>query len=94
MAKNLRICPKGHEYYKSTDCPTCPQCEKENKPKSGFLSELSAPSRRALKHIGIETLVQLSTYTEKEILKLHGMGKASMPKLRKLLAIERLTFKQ
>ena len=94
MAKNLRICPKGHEYYKSTDFPTCPQCEKENKPKSGFLSELSAPSRRALKHIGIETLVQLSTYTEKEILKLHGMGKASMPKLRKLLAIERLTFKQ
>jgi len=91
--KTLRTCPKGHEYYKSTDCPTCPKCEKE-KLTSGFLAELSAPARRALQHIGIENLIQLSNYTEKEILKLHGMGKASLPKLRELLATEQLTFKQ
>ncbi|MEX2597029.1 MAG: hypothetical protein WEC59_08895 [Salibacteraceae bacterium] len=34
-----------------------------------------------------------SFYTEKEILDLHGMGKASMPILRKALEEEGLTFK-
>ncbi len=36
--KTLRTCEKGHEYYKSSDCPTCPTCEKERTPKEGFLS--------------------------------------------------------
>jgi DNA-directed RNA polymerase alpha subunit len=94
MGKTLRTCPNGHEYYKSTDCPTCPVCEREKKPKTGFLSELAAPAGRALRGAGIESLVQLATFSEKEILKLHGMGKASLPKLRALLATENLTFKQ
>ncbi len=38
--KTLRTCEQGHEYYKSSDCPTCPVCEKERKPKEGFLSLL------------------------------------------------------
>jgi hypothetical protein len=37
-------------------------------------------------------LKKLSTYTEKDILKLHGMGKASMPVLKKALAEEGLSF--
>lgn len=44
----LRTCPKGHKYYKSTDCPTCPICEQEHKPHNSFLSLLVAPARRAL----------------------------------------------
>lgn len=27
--KTLRTCKKGHRYYKSSDCPVCPACEKE-----------------------------------------------------------------
>lgn len=96
MAKRtLRTCDKGHQYYKSTDCPTCPTCEKENKPSDGFLSLLSSPARSALTHyLGIDTLEKLSNYTEKEILKLHGMGKASMPILRMALEEEGLAFKK
>lgn len=94
MAKTLRKCKNGHEYYKSSDCPTCPVCENERRPQKGFLAELSAPARRALEHVGIETLDQLSTYTAKDVLQLHGMGKASLPKLRALLTTEGLTFKQ
>ncbi|MDH4421428.1 MULTISPECIES: RNA polymerase alpha subunit C-terminal domain-containing protein [Bacillus] len=89
----LRTCEQGHEYYKSSDCPTCPTCEKERKPKEGFLSLLSAPARRALEHHGIHTVEELSIYSEKEILKLHGMGPASMPKLRKALEESGLSFK-
>lgn len=73
MEKTLRTCEKGHEYYKSSDCPTCPDCEKEKKPKTGFLSLLSSPARNALQHHGIHTIEELSKYSEKEILKLHGM---------------------
>jgi predicted RecB family nuclease len=91
--KNLRTCKKGHKYYKSTDCPTCPTCEQEKKPESGFLSLLSAPARRALEHNGITTLEQLSTYSEKEILKFHGMGPASLPKLRSALMESGFSFK-
>lgn len=90
--KTLRTCAKGHEYYKSSDCPTCPVCEKEKKPSSGFLSLLSAPARRALEHEGIHTIEVLAGYSEKEILKLHGIGPASLPTLRIALAEEDLTF--
>ncbi|AXO91952.1 RNA polymerase alpha subunit C-terminal domain-containing protein [Bacillus cereus group sp. MYBK226-2] len=91
--KTLRTCEKGHEYYKSSDCPTCPTCEKERTPKEGFLSLLSAPARRALEHLGIHTVEELSKYSEKEILKLHGMGPASLPKLRAALEKKGLSFK-
>lgn len=91
--KTLRTCEKGHEYYKSSDCPTCPTCEKEKKPKTGFLSLLSSPARNALEHHGIHTIEELSKYSEKEILKLHGMGPASLPKLRKALGEQGLSFK-
>jgi DNA-directed RNA polymerase alpha subunit len=90
---NLKICKKGHKFYKSSDCPTCPTCEAARKPESGFLSVLSAPARRALEHNGVTSLQKLSTYSEKEILKFHGMGPASLPKLRLALEEEGLSFK-
>lgn len=93
LQKTLRTCENGHQYYKSTDCPTCPQCEEEKKPSEGFLSKLSAPARRALENADIKNLSKLSTYTEKEILNLHGMGKASISTLRKALVDSGLTFK-
>lgn len=92
--KTLRTCDNGHQYYKSSDCPTCPICENDRKPKSGFHSSLSAPARRALENNGITTLEQLSNYSEKEILKFHGMGPASLPKLRTALQEEGLEFKK
>ncbi|WP_307892571.1 RNA polymerase alpha subunit C-terminal domain-containing protein [Bacillus swezeyi] len=91
--KNLRTCDKGHQYYKSSNCPTCPICEQERKPDKGFLSLLSAPARRALEHNGITSLQQLSNYSEKEFLKIHGMGPASLPKLRAALKENGLSFK-
>ncbi len=75
MAKNLRICSKGHPYYKSSDCPTCPICEKERKPQDGLFSHLKAPARRALENHWITTIQKLPQYTQKEILSLHGLGK-------------------
>ena len=91
--KNLRICEKGHKYYKSSDCPTCPVCENERKPEDGFLSTLGAPARRALENQRITTVTRLSEFTKADILKLHGMGPASMPKLLGALASEGLSFK-
>ena len=84
-AGKLRICPKGHKYYKSSDCPVCPVCEKERKPNADFLSLVSAPARRALEREGIDSLLKLSRYTEEKLLTLHGMGPGSLPKLRKVL---------
>ncbi|MYL70584.1 hypothetical protein GLW00_06975 [Halobacillus litoralis] len=92
--ENRRICDKGHKYYKSSDCPTCPICENARKPESGFLSLLPAPARRALENNGVTSLKILSTYSEKEILKLHGMGPASLPKLKSALKEKGLSFKK
>ncbi|MDF2450203.1 MAG: hypothetical protein K0R26_2707 [Bacteroidota bacterium] len=82
----LKICDKGHEFYKSSSCPVCPICEKNKKPLKGFLSQLSAPARRALENAGIKTPAQLRKKTEKELLALHGMGPGSIPKIRAILA--------
>lgn len=91
--RTLRICPKGHRYYKSSDCLTCPECEAGNKPSDGFLARLPAPARRALLGAGLSTLQQLSAVTESEVLALHGFGKASLPVLRDELARAGLQFK-
>jgi hypothetical protein len=66
----------------------------ERKPQEGFLTLLSAPARRAMENAGIKSLKKLSTYTEKEILSLHGMGPSSIPKLRAALKEEGLSFKK
>lgn len=90
--KTKRICPQEHVYYKSSTCTTCPTCEELNKPSLGFLTYLSAPARRALTSSGIDSLEKLAHYSEKEILKLHGIGKTSIPILQNLLHKEGLTF--
>lgn len=88
--KIKKTCKNGHTFYKSSDCPTC---EKLKEPASGFLALLSNPARNALLHHGIDTIQKLSEFTEKEILKIHGIGKASLPTFRKSLEEHRLTFK-
>ena len=93
VKKNLKTCENGHQFFKSSDCPVCPICEKERKPKDHFLSELAAPPRRALENNGITNLELLSNYSEKEILHFHGIGKSSIPKLQKLLSNKDLRFK-
>jgi predicted RecB family nuclease len=80
-----RNCPQGHEYWKSSDCPTCPVCEATRKPAGAFMEGLAAPARRALEGAGLTTLAKLAKTTEREILGLHGMGPASIPKLRAAL---------
>ena len=90
--KILKTCKKGHKFYKSSDCPTCPICEEAKRPNDGFLSLLYAPARRALENAGIKTLKQLSKFSEKDILKLHGIGKTTIPVLNSELNKIGLTF--
>lgn len=89
-----RTCSKGHTYLKSSSCPVCPVCEQFKEPKDGWMAGLSAPARRALTNKHITSLKQLSRFSEKEILQLHGMGPSSIPLLRAALKEEQLTFKK
>lgn len=88
----LKTCSKGHQFYKSSDCPTCPVCEEERKPADGFLSLLSAPARRALEGAGLTTLKKVSKRSEAEIAKLHGMGPKGVSILKKSLQAAGLSF--
>lgn len=81
---SIRICPAGHTYTKSTDCPTCPVCENAKKPQIGWQAKLSAPANRALEREGITTLAQIAQYSRKEMGKWHGIG----PKVLQLLSAE------
>lgn len=55
---------------------------------------LSAPAGRALVNAGIKTVKDLSVFSEKEILKLHGVGPSSIPTLKKALQSAGLHFKK
>ncbi len=92
-AKTLKICPEGHRFYKSSDCPSCPICENEQRPQTGFLALLSAPARRALLNEGITSLSVLTQYTSKQVLALHGVGPSTIPVLKAALSKEGLEFK-
>mgnify|MGYP006208221891 CR=1 FL=1 len=92
--KTERICKQGHHYLKSSDCPVCPVCEAEKKSGAGIFDGLSAPARRAMESNGIFSLAELARYSEKEIVKFHGVGKTSIPILKKLLSEQGLSFKE
>jgi DNA-directed RNA polymerase alpha subunit len=94
MMKTKRNCKNGHTFFKSSDCPTCPFCEAERKPKDSFLTSLAAPARRALENNDILTLEKLSELSEKEVLQFHGMGKSSIPKLKEALEEIGLGFRK
>ena len=87
-----KICPKGHRFEKTSDCPTCPVCEAAK--NKAFFVKLSAPARRALQAMGIDSVEKLSLFSEKEILLQHGMGKASLPALKAVLQAHQLSFKK
>lgn len=89
-----KVCENGHVFYKTSDCPVCPKCEELKKPDHGFMAGLAAPARRALENSGIDSLKKLSTYSESEILSLHGFGKSSLPHLRSSLEEIGLQFKK
>ena len=91
--KSLRICSKGHRYYKSSDCNVCPICEKKRIPEEGFFVTLSRPARRALANAGIDSPKKLSRFRESEILALHGIGKDAIQKLHAVLVKHKLRFK-
>lgn len=90
----LRICKKGHSFYKSSDCPTCPRCEQARKPTSGFLALLPAPARRALINAGISSENELVKLSQVDVLNLHGIGPASLPILLEALKAKGLSFRK
>lgn len=58
------------------------------------LPNTSAPARRALSGAGVLTLSDLQTFTELEILALHGMGPKAMGILRAAMRENGLKFKE
>lgn len=93
-SKTSRTCPNGHPYYKSSDCPTCPQCEAEARPQDGFLAGFAAPVRRALQRLGVDSAEKLSKHTEREIMMQHGIGPSSLPKFLEALKAKGLSFRK
>jgi hypothetical protein len=89
MKKN---CPNGHTFEKSSDCPTCPVCEKAKQYNPEF-PKLSKPAQRALVNAGILKLKDLEKWTEADLLSLHGIGPSAIPPLKAAMKKERITFK-
>lgn len=87
-----RTCPKGHVFVKTSDCPTCPQCETARAPHHGWMAKLAAPARRALERTGITSLKELADRSEQDLLALHGFGPSSLPILRNELKAAGLQF--
>lgn len=92
----LKICKQGHKFYKNSDCPVCPVCAQAEKKsnQNDFPEKLSAPALRALNAAGIKSLIQLTKFTEQEILLLHGMGKTGIVKLKQALKANGKSFKK
>ena len=95
--KTLKTCNRGHTFYKSSDCPVCPICWSgyyKNRHLNDFPEKISAPALRALLSAKITNLSELSKFSEKEILQLHGMGPKSIPTLKSALQSKGLIFKK
>ncbi|MEI4770674.1 DNA-directed RNA polymerase subunit alpha C-terminal domain-containing protein [Psychrobacillus sp. FJAT-51614] len=60
--------------------------------QSDFQKILAKPAQRALAGANIETLEQLSKYSEVEIMELHGIGQNAFQKLQEALSEIGLSF--
>lgn len=92
----LKLCQNGHRFEKTSDCPVCPTCsatEMKNKYAEEF-PFIGAPAFRALDHLGIQQLSDLSQYTEKELLAQHGFGPKALRLLQEALTQQHLTLKK
>ena len=90
--KTLRTCPSGHQYWKSSDCPVCPICEKSRSLGDDVLNKLGAPAKRALANAGIGPLSDFSKFTENEIASLHGIGPNALAKIKAVMAANGISF--
>ena len=63
-----------------------------DEPKNDFPPGLAQPALRALSAAGYTRLEQLSSVTEAELLKLHGMGPKALGLIRSALHARGLTF--
>jgi len=91
----LKICSRGHKFWKSSDCPACPVCWPgfyKKKIASDFPESMSAPSLRALAGAKIKTVKQLAKHAEAEIAALHGMGPKGISMLRAALRKQGMSF--
>lgn len=91
----LRTCGRGHEFRKSSDCPVCPKCWAGYYEKHGTIGDIpktSAPALRTLIHEDISSLKQLSKWTEKGLLELHGMGPKAVGILKEAMKEKGLSF--
>jgi DNA-directed RNA polymerase alpha subunit len=60
--------------------------------KSDLPTNIGNPARNALANVGIQTLNQLTKFTETEIKQLHGVGPNALGKLRIALESKGLSF--
>ena len=61
--------------------------------ESDFPKKLAKPAIRALNGAGLTKLEQLTTFTEAELLELHGMGPKAMELIRQALSVRGIDFK-
>lgn len=88
-----KTCANGHTFYKSSDCNTCPKCNKIRSKDFRDWTSLPSPVRNALINASINTIQDLSKHSKAYILTLHGIGPKALPKLQALLLSNNLTFK-
>lgn len=96
LGKNMAIktCKNGHAFEKNSDCPVCPTCSSKeiNKKFGEEFPNIGAPAFRALDKIGIKNLLQLTKYSEEELLALHGFGPKALRLLKERLNEKGLSF--
>ena len=68
--------------------------KKQHSVQESDLPKLAAPAQRALASAGIQSLQQLTTFSEAEIKKLHGIGLNALKQLRAALKTQGLSFRK
>jgi hypothetical protein len=84
-AAMTRTCPAGHSYEKTSDCPVCPHCEWLGLAESP-LPRIGAPATRALAHLGVTRLDELTAWSRARLLAAHGVGPKAVGILEAALA--------
>lgn len=91
-----KICINGHSFDKNSSCLVCPKCSSEemNNKYGEEFPAIGAPAFRAINRLGIAKLIDLTNYSEKDLLTLHGFGPKGLKLLKTQLIQKSLSFKK
>lgn len=92
VQKTIKNCPNGHEFLSNWDDDECPKCKNVITEESSIEKIVNPTAKSLIESIGIKKIGDFRKIKESDIIKINGIGKGTVAKLKKSLEKMEIEF--